>query len=224
MSEMVLTILSVCLLQGLFITKTASENVRNEASTLELLLEKVEHLEAQQRKYEEVNRMQELEIQMLKGQILEDKGQNLRTRRENENPIAFYGKMMNVHTNVSQNPILKFNNVVTNIGDPYSQHNGLFIVPVSGIYVFSTTVMTETDSDAHVGIYVNDVRMTNVKLYGSEHRYDTMSQTAVFQLQKYDTVSVRHYEGTQILHYDYTSFSGFLLQEDYGQMQGGIIG
>jgi hypothetical protein len=146
----------------------------------------------------------------------------LRSRRENEDPIAFYGKMMNQHTNLSTNSILKFNNVVTNIGSPYSQNNGLFIAPVSGIYVFSTTIMIENRNDAHVGIYVNDKLMTNVKLYGSEHQYDTMSQTAIYKLQKNDTVSVRRHEGSQILHFDYTSFSGFLLQEDYSQTS--IIG
>lgn len=43
-----------------------------KTSTLELLLEKVESLEAEQRKNEEVNRMQQLEIEMLKSQINRD--------------------------------------------------------------------------------------------------------------------------------------------------------
>lgn len=146
-----------------------------------------------------------------------------KVRRESENAVAFFGKMQDQHHNVSQNPIFKFNQVVTNIGNPYSANNGLFIAPVPGIYVFSTTVMTETVNDGHVGIFVNDVRKTNIKLYGSSHRYDTMSQTAVFYLQTHDTVSVRHYEGNPIFHFDYTTLSGFLLQEDYGQLQASSI-
>lgn len=141
---------------------------------------------------------------------------------DNETPVAFYGKMTNT-INVT-NEVLKFNTIVTNIGNAYQRSTGRIVVPVSGIYVFSLTAMAHQNTDTHLGIYVNDKRMTNLKLNGPEQMYDTMSQTAVYYLHQFENVSVQHHEGTKAIHSDYTAFTAFLLQQDYGEIASNIIG
>ena len=138
---------------------------------------------------------------------------------ENEQPVAFYGKLVGLVT-VGQDEIIKFNDVVTDYGEPYDNSSGLFIAPVAGLYVFSTTIMVEQNFDTHVGIYINNHLTTNIKLHGAEHEYDTMSQTVIYYLRVRDTVSIRHYDGTKSIHGDYTTFMGFLLYEDFGDLSG----
>lgn len=134
--------------------------------------------------------------------------------------VAFYGKLNVIVSDISQDEIVKFNNIVTDVGHAYDSSTGLFTAPVPGLYVFATTVMVEKFLDTHLGIYVNNEMKTNIKLHGTEHEYDTMSQTVLYYLHAADTVSVRHYEGNKTIHGDYTSLTGFLLYQDYGQISG----
>lgn len=134
--------------------------------------------------------------------------------------MAFYGKLNVLVSDVGQNEIIKFNNIVTDIGHAYDSSTGLFTAPVPGVYVFSTTVMVEKRLDMHMGIYINNNMATNIKLHGVEHEYDTMSQTVVYYLNEQDTVSVRHYEGNKTIHGDYTTLTGFLLYQDFSQITG----
>lgn len=145
-----------------------------------------------------------------------------RRQIENEDIVAFYGKLNELVSDIGQDEIVKFNNIITDVGHAYDSSTGLFTAPVPGLYVFSTTVMVQLYLDTHLGIYVNNQMKTNIKLHGTEHEYDTMSQTVIYYLKKSDTVSVRHYEGNKTIHGDYTSLTGFLLNQDYGQISGVI--
>lgn len=85
-----------------------------------------------------------------------------RRQFENEEAVAFYGKLNVLVTNISQNEIIKFNNIVTDIGNAYHSSTGMFTAPVPGVYFFSVTVMVEKFLDTHVGIYVNNQMATNI--------------------------------------------------------------
>ncbi|WAR11559.1 hypothetical protein MAR_025739 [Mya arenaria] len=87
---------------------------------------------------------------------------------ENEYTVAFYGKINDL-AQVQQGDILQFNNVITDIGHAYDTSTGLFTAPTAGLYVFGTTIMIEQHLDTHLGIYVNNQKMTNIKMFGTEH-------------------------------------------------------
>ncbi|XP_052816976.1 uncharacterized protein LOC128243313 [Mya arenaria] len=137
---------------------------------------------------------------------------------ENEYTVAFYGKINDL-AQVQQGDILQFNNVITDIGHAYDTSTGLFTAPTAGLYVFGTTIMIEQHLDTHLGIYVNNQKMTNIKMFGTEHMYDTMTQMAVYYLRRGDRVSIRHDEGNKTIHPDYSTFTAFLLNQEFGQIK-----
>ncbi|XP_052782456.1 complement C1q tumor necrosis factor-related protein 3-like [Mya arenaria] len=66
-----------------------------------------------------------------------------RMRREYVgSPVAFLATLTNHITHAGALQPIAFNRVVTNVGGAYNVHLGSFVAPVSGIYVFSTTLLS----------------------------------------------------------------------------------
>ena len=61
---------------------------------------------------------------------------------ENGTPVAFLATLSDHAENLGADQNIAFENVITNVGDAYNSHAGVFIAPVSGIYVFSTSIMS----------------------------------------------------------------------------------
>ncbi|XP_045202474.2 heavy metal-binding protein HIP-like [Mercenaria mercenaria] len=144
-------------------------------------------------------------------------------RAENEHPVAFFASLNQHLTNVGAHQPITFNNVVTNIGNAYNSHFGSFIAPVPGTYVFSATLLSHYHSKYHAQFVKNGQGITYMIMSGSESDYGTMSQTVVLQLQKGDDVCVQNLRSEGPIYGDnYTTFSGFLQQEDFSSVE--IVG
>ena len=110
------------------------------------------------------------------------------------------------------NEIIKFDSVRTNIGGHYSPITGVFTVPIPGLYMLSTTVMSTKGKSIHCALWVNNVMYE--RAYGTN--YSTGSLNTVLQLEKGDRVyikkdskysnSAEHMLGTY-----YSMFSGYLI-------------
>ena len=61
---------------------------------------------------------------------------------ENETPVAFIATLSDHAESLGADQNIAFENVITNVGDAYNSQAGVFIAPVSGIYVFSTSTMS----------------------------------------------------------------------------------
>ena len=121
-----------------------------------------------------------------------------------------------LHAGVHQTVI--FDVVVTNLGNAYNNHIGVFIAPVTGTYVFSTTLVSYNFDNAHAQFVVNGHTITNmyVSKGNGDSGDDTTSQTIVLLLQKGDVVSIQNMDIDKgFLGFSYSTFSGFLLQEDF---------
>lgn len=73
-----------------------------------------------------------------------------------EQPVAFYAYMESYHT--SSLPIhttLIFDTVQLNDGHGYSKHDGVFIAPRTGVYVFHWTIQVDIHAWASIEIVVN---------------------------------------------------------------------
>ncbi|XP_052693007.1 uncharacterized protein LOC128171278 [Crassostrea angulata] len=73
-----------------------------------------------------------------------------------EQPVAFYAYMDSYHTpGLPIHTTLIFDTVQLNDGHGYSKHDGVFIAPRTGVYVFHWTIQTEVHSWESIEIVVN---------------------------------------------------------------------
>ena len=143
---------------------------------------------------------------------------------ENETPVAFLATLTNHAENLGANQNIAFDDVITDIGGAYNSHGGLFIAPVSGIYVFSTSIMSSIQTDSHFAFKRNGILITRMFYPGSSiGGFDTTSVTIVLKLAKGDDVAVVNLDSDKDIFGDhYSTFTGFLLQEIYDDS--GVVG
>ncbi|XP_045175972.2 complement C1q-like protein 2 [Mercenaria mercenaria] len=149
-------------------------------------------------------------------QTKDGRSKNRIRRAENETPVAFFAKMGSHLDHAGIHQTFIFEIVVTNVGNAYNNHLGVFVAPVAGTYVFSTTLVSSYHVNAHAQFVKNGKAITTMFVSGGESGHDTTSQTIVLQLQKGDDVSVQNLDSDKSFYgSSHSTFSGFLLQEDY---------
>jgi len=136
-----------------------------------------------------------------------------------EGPVAFFATLTSHVTHAGRNQTIAFDRVVTNVGNAYNPHVGVVTAPVSGIYVFSVSLLSYPGHKTHYQLYKNNDFVSNIYLHTpSASDYETTSQTAVLQLVKGDDVTLRNVDGDESLHgVNYSTFAGFLVWEDFSQ-------
>lgn len=144
-------------------------------------------------------------------------GNHRRVRRADiDLPIAFFATLSKHIEHAGINQPIVFDNIITNIGNAYNGHMGSFVAPVSGVYVFSTTLFSYPRMSFHASFVKNGQILTNVYIAGSESVYDTSAQTIVLHLQQGDNVCILNTDSDRSIYgYSYSIFSGFLLKEFY---------
>lgn len=136
--------------------------------------------------------------------------------------VAFYAYLStNESPNLPRHHTLIFGTVKTNIGLGYHKEDGIFIVPISGLYVFSWTVIAENNGWASVEIVVNanvlGTMFANDSGFSGDHNnWESGTGLIVVNVNDGDHVFIRMKEnGRGIIHSDArgrTSFSGWKLQ------------
>ncbi|XP_025109413.1 complement C1q-like protein 3 [Pomacea canaliculata] len=111
--------------------------------------------------------------------------------------------------------ILKFDNVLTNMGAGYDETTGIFTAPVSGTYGFYLSVMAP---NAHGYTRISIVKagsiLNGVFGEGKTDIYDQGSTQVTTHLQSGQKVWVQQYEGDAVRGSWYTIFTGFMIQAD----------
>lgn len=87
--------------------------------------------------------------------------------------------------------IVKYNKILTNIGNAYDPHHGHAIVRTKGIYLVSVTGMNDGAHDIHLELVRNDDLIGT--LYLGKNGWSAMSQTLVLSLDENDLIWVRVY-------------------------------
>lgn len=109
---------------------------------------------------------------------------------------------------------IAFDNIISNLGNAYNPHAGVFIAPVSGIYLFSTSLLTYPETSAHFQIVKNGTVVTKAYLQANSASRETGAMTVVLQLARGDDVSVVNVDiDNSVNGYHYSFFTGVLLQE-----------
>ena len=128
--------------------------------------------------------------------------------------IAFHATSDNgVTSNIGENQHIQFEDVHLNIGGGYHVQHGLFIAPVAGIYMFSTSIMaTAGGSDIIASIIKDGTNLAKAYAFGGVN-YDQGSVSVVTQLAAGDEVWVASVQRPSVSEYGdmFTSFMGCLL-------------
>jgi hypothetical protein len=126
--------------------------------------------------------------------------------------VAFTARLSPYMTTLGTNQAILFNNVLTNIGNAYHLHGGIFTTPVAGVYVFFVTIMSNPSKVLSVAIVKNDSDIC--KAYGALNEGSGSCLTTV-HLAVGDDVWVKHTSyGDEIEGMNWSSFSGILIHAD----------
>ena len=113
--------------------------------------------------------------------------------------------------------ILKWNNIILNIGGGYDDTTGLFTAPISGFYHFSYWCMSDNDTNAFVvqwkknGLpYTNGKHPVEASNYENGHGgHKSLSGSNIIDLEAGDTVALWVTSAT--FYTQYNGFSGFYI-------------
>ncbi|KAH3806629.1 uncharacterized protein LOC127834519 [Dreissena polymorpha] len=128
--------------------------------------------------------------------------------------VAFFAALTDSPTNLGLDQNLRFDHVITNIGSAYNPHAGAFLAPMSGTYVFMSTLLA---CSGHKGLFKLAHNGNEVcKLYvagTSDTQWDTSAGSFVLYLEKGDAVSIQNmYTGECVSGDHFSYFSGFILK------------
>ena len=109
---------------------------------------------------------------------------------------------------------LIFNSVILNVCNGYNPSTRVFTSPVAGTYVFYVTTMEYNKQNLRVDIVLNSASKVRTIGY-SDAAFQTGTNMVVLNLNKGDSVWVRHYVGKGYYtdSVPITTFTGFLVGE-----------
>nr|CBX41691.1 putative C1q domain containing protein MgC1q42 [Mytilus galloprovincialis] len=106
--------------------------------------------------------------------------------------------------------IIKFNHVVTDIGNDYSSSTGKFKAPKQGTYFFGGTVVSAPPDPLNLSLMKSGTPIMNPYATGTQG--DSYTFTAVLQLNAGDTVYVQKPSGAEKAYgRSHSIFSGFMI-------------
>ncbi|XP_049424428.1 complement C1q-like protein 3 [Epinephelus fuscoguttatus] len=115
----------------------------------------------------------------------------------------------------NKNTTLIYRTVITNIGDAYSPHTGVFVAPVAGVYYFTIFYHAQGFLHSRLWLFKNKQHMLTTNDHQTNADGADNGGNAVFmQLQLGDQVYVLMDKGSHVWGTDYhTTFSGFLVAQ-----------
>ncbi|XP_071122932.1 collagen alpha-1(X) chain-like [Mytilus edulis] len=107
--------------------------------------------------------------------------------------------------------VIKFDKVWLNTGDIYSPSTGMFTVPIDGLYLVSSSLMSVQGKHLHCHMWKNG--QSNVGAFGTGWSQGTLN--AVMDLTKGDTLSMRHgnSSGEVVYGEHWSMFSAYLISK-----------
>ena len=109
--------------------------------------------------------------------------------------------------------VIKYDNVITNVGKAYTPSTGIFLVPLSGIYTLSVSMMGDPTNAIHLQLERNGNEL--VRLYtGGAGSYELASHTINVELTRGDRVWVQRWKdavGRKLNGGPYNNFSAAFL-------------
>ncbi|XP_045187958.2 complement C1q-like protein 3 isoform X2 [Mercenaria mercenaria] len=190
------------------------------------LLNRIEYLERKDAEKDAIIAEQQKEIESVKAICSGSKTDQEKLLNEpserrrfvlNEGPVAFTAAITPyVVDHLKSQEIVKFETIITSIGGGYNNQSGVFVVPVSGIYMISCSLLDDDRTGLMVhGEIVQDHRVLGRVFAHTESRSyrDQGTQTVFTHAHAGDQIWVRVKDNADLgLGGElYSSFSGYLL-------------
>lgn len=97
--------------------------------------------------------------------------------------VAFLA-VLDASLSLGSGQIIVFERAITNIGQAYSSHTGVFTAPVDGIYQFTATLLTGNDKEIWCNVMLNGRNVANINERGTGDRHGSGSQLVILQLKE----------------------------------------
>ncbi|XP_063407291.1 complement C1q-like protein 4 [Mytilus trossulus] len=112
--------------------------------------------------------------------------------------------------NLGRKDVLKFSNVVTNIGSGYDVNTGIFRAPKTGVYEFSANFISNGDMWLEINLMKNGHFIARGHCAKTHGVAGTLQ--VILELQKGDTIYLQHpRDSGSVYGADYSMFSGHML-------------
>ena len=128
--------------------------------------------------------------------------------------VLFSAKMPK--TNTLQNGILRYTDVLTNVGGAYNPADSIFTAPVEGYYVFVWSTSQYSTKYTESSITKNGARIASQSVYAARGSGDSTSETVALHLVHGDKIWIKLFKGSKPVvdggvFEDVNVFTGFLL-------------
>jgi hypothetical protein len=91
---------------------------------------------------------------------------------------------------LANNKVFVYSNIILNIGDSYNKGTGVFVAPVSGLYLFTAQVCLYNDNWVQAGIVVNGRPISKTAI-GITTWWNCYTFDAITAVEKGNEVSVK---------------------------------
>jgi hypothetical protein len=109
--------------------------------------------------------------------------------------MAAFTAILSNSISLGSNEVVKYDKVITNVGKAYTPSTGIFLVPLSGIYTVSVSMMGHPTNKIHLQLERNGSEL--VRLYtGGAGSYELVSHTINIELTRGDRVWVQRRKTT----------------------------
>nr|XP_011430624.2 complement C1q tumor necrosis factor-related protein 3-like isoform X1 [Crassostrea gigas] len=102
----------------------------------------------------------------------------------NSKTVAFHVYLTNSISSLSQNQTIKYDHVITNIGEGYDKTTGKFTAPVDGVYSFTWTYLTKHGAVAYVGGVIDGKQVVWAVIYGQTATWAGTTGHLVVKMKK----------------------------------------
>ena len=129
-------------------------------------------------------------------------------------PVVAFTALLSNDTTIGPRAVLKYDQVVTNLGGAYQPTTGTFTAPYDGLYSISCTLMSHPSNVVPLEMVKNGQRIS--MLYSGAKTYPQSAQTLHLILNKGNQIWMQNYYKHTVTIHDlnvYNVFSGILIKD-----------